>query len=331
MPNTTDTIQFADSHEHGRLPVIDLSHAAFAVQPDAAELDRLARAFVEENRERRDIPPHVRAALQRSRLGQGLMAAAGSYLSGMHTYLLKLGPDHLGDGYDQTDRRIADSFPAFMARVRLQDMVTLLADGLAAAAPADRGRPLRFINIAGGPAADSWNALIQLRARHPDALADRPCDITILDIDVHGPAFGARAVAALQAPGAPLHGLDLHLRHQPYAWTEADRLPSILADLGAREATCAISSEGGLFQYGSDADILANLTRLREATPADAFVAGSVTADDEPARVAQAQSRATTRPIDPDAFRRLAAAAGWTIDALINRPFAYTVRLVKAA
>jgi hypothetical protein len=330
MSNTFDTIVFATSDDHGRLPVIDITHPAFAVEADAAEIDRLTRDFVAENREPRDLPPAVRAALQRSRLGQGLLAAAGSFLSGMHTYLLKLGPQHLDDTFDQTDRRIASSLPALMTRIRLQDVARLLADGLACGAADDR-RPLHFINIAGGPATDSWNALIELRARHPDRLADRRCAITILDIDPHGPTFGARAVKALQAPGAPLHGLDLRVRHQPYAWAEADRLPSILADLGARETTCAISSEGGLFQYGSDAEIVANLTMLRDATASDAFIVGSVTADDEPARVAQTASRASTRTIDPDTFRRLVASAGWVVDTLIDRPFAYTVRLVKAA
>ena len=33
-------------------------------------------------------------ALQRSQLGRGLFAASGTYLSGIATYLLKLGPDN---------------------------------------------------------------------------------------------------------------------------------------------------------------------------------------------------------------------------------------------
>jgi hypothetical protein len=332
MTNQMPTIVQATSDHEGRLPVIDITHPAFAVDDDPIALAREARTFVAESSQRREIPPHVRELLQRSRLGSGLNAAAGSFLTGLSTYLLKLGPDNLGDGFADIDRRIAASFPAFMTRVRLQDVARLLAAGVAGLAPDDRRR-LQFINIAGGPAADSWNALIQLRATQPGLLDDRPIAITVLDLDTRGPAFGACAIDALQQPGAPLHGLhlDLPLRHVSYDWSQADRLPSLLADLGAPAAACAISSEGGLFQYGTDADIIANLAALRAATPADAFVVGTVTSDDEPSRLSQAMSQVPTRPMAVDTFRHLASTAGWSIAALIERPFVYAVRLIKAA
>jgi hypothetical protein len=324
------TICHATTDDAGRLPVIDITHPAFAVDDDPTALAREARTFVAEAPQRSKIPPHVRALLERSRLGWGLTAAAGTFLTGLNTYLLKLGPQNLGDGFEDIDRRIAASFPAFMTRVRLQDVARLLAAGIAGLARDDR-RPLQFINIAGGPAPDSWNALIQLRATHPDRLADRRIDIAILDIDTRGPAFGARALDALRQPGAPLHGLDPTLRHVSYDWSHADRLPALLADLGAPSAACAISSEGGLFQYGADADIIANLEALHLASPADAFVVGTVTSDDEAARVSQAMSQVPTRPMSIDTFRHLAATAGWSIATLVERPFAYAVRLIKAA
>jgi len=331
MTNSMPTIITVSTDEEGRLPVIDITHPAFAVDDDPATLAREARAFVAESPQRREMPPHVRELLQRSRLGSGLVAAAGSFLTGLNTYLLKLGPANLGDGFADIDRRIAASFPAFMTRVRLQDVARLLADGIAQF-PQDDRRPLQFLNIAGGPAADCWNALIQLRATHPDRVTHRPIAIAVLDIDTRGPAFGARAIDALQQPGAPLHGLDLHHRHLPYDWTHADQLlPGLLADLDAPAAACAITSEGGLFQYGSDADIIANLAALRVATPADAFVVGTVTADDEPARVSQAMSQVPTRPMPIDTFRQIAATAGWSVSAIVERPFAYAVRMIKAA
>jgi hypothetical protein len=326
-----ETIVHARSEDAGRLPVIDITHPAFAVDADPAELDRLAREFVTETQQRGEIPPQVRELLQQSRLGQGLNAAAGSYLTGLSTYLLKLGPDNLGDEFQPIDRRIAASFPAFMTRVRLQDTARLLADGIARLVRPGERRPLQFINIAGGPAADSWNALLVLRAVRPDLLEERPIAINVLDIDTRGPAFGARAVHALSQPGAPLDGLDPQFGHVRYEWSQADRLPSILADLEAPAAACAISSEGGLFQYGADADITANLANLNAATPTDAFVVGTVTRDDEPARIARVTSGVPVRPMTLDHFRQLAATAGWSLMEVIERPFAFAVRLVKAA
>ena len=59
-------------------------------------------------------------------------ARRGAILSGLTTYLLKLGPDNLGDAYAKPiDRRIAASVPTMAVRLRLQDMATLLADALA--------------------------------------------------------------------------------------------------------------------------------------------------------------------------------------------------------
>lgn len=330
MPNAMPTMHYATSDDAGRLPVIDITHPAFAVDDDPDAIARQARTFVAESPHQREIPPHVRELLQRSRLGSGLAAAAGSFLTGLNTYLLKLGPENLGDGFADIDRRIAASFPAFMTRVRLQDVARMLADGIAQVDRDDR-RPLQFINIAGGPAADCWNALIQLRATHPDRLTARRISIAVLDIDTQGPAFGARALDALQQPGAPLDGLDLHHRVVSYDWSKSDRLASRLHDLGAQDAACAIASEGGLFQYGSDADIIANLAALRDATPADAFVVGTVTSDDEPSRVSQAMSQVPTRPMSLDTFRQLAASAGWAITRTVERPFAYAVQLIKVA
>jgi hypothetical protein len=39
-----------------------------------------------------------------------------------------------------------------------------------------------------------------------------------------------------------------------------------------QRSVCAVSSEGGLFEYGSDEEIAGNLTTLTELTPADTIV-----------------------------------------------------------
>lgn len=312
-----------------RLPVIDVTDPAFAMATSDVELEAMSDQFVLESRVRQEIPAALRDALRRSMLGRGLMEASGTFLSGMNTYLLKLGPDNLGTDANPLDRRIAASFPALVTRLRLQDMARLLADGSWPAATATPQRPLALVNIGGGPAADSWNALIHLHAEHPDLLAGRPIAIVVLDQDVHGPAFGGRAVEMLRAPAAPLGGLEIGFRHVSYQWWHVKRLRQALDDLRAAEAVCAISSEGALFEYGSDTDIVANLQALHAGAAPDAIVVASVTRDDEPMRALPVTDRAATRPRTLEGFRSLAEHAGWSVQRVIERPFSYNLRLMK--
>jgi hypothetical protein len=312
-----------------RLPVIDVTDPAFAVVTSDVELEAMSDRFVLESRVRQEIPAALRDALRRSMLGRGLMEASGTFLSGMNTYLLKLGPDNLGTEANPLDRRIAASLPALAARLRLQDMARLLADGSWPAATATPQRPLALVNIGGGPAADSWNALIHLHAEHPDLLAGRPIAIIVLDQDVHGPAFGGRAVEMLRAPAAPLGGLEISFRHVSYEWSHVKRLQQALDDLRAAEAVCAISSEGALFEYGSDTDIVANLKALHAGAATDAIIVASVTRDDEPMRSLPPTDRAATRPRTLEGFGSLAEHAGWSVQRVIERPFSYNVRLMK--
>src|SRR5581483_11491722 len=148
--------------------------------------------------------PGMLAMLQQSTLGAGLLAARGTFLSGLHTYLMKLGPGNLWHGASEIDRRIAASFPALTNRIRLQDVARLIADGVAQS-PAD-SRPWLFVDIAGGPAADAWNALLTIRAERPELLAHRRITIAVFDPDSDGPAFGAAALARLTSTAGPLHG-----------------------------------------------------------------------------------------------------------------------------
>jgi hypothetical protein len=329
----TIDVLHAKTDEGVGLAVIDVTNPAFAVSASDAELAAMAEQYVREAAEQREIPVALREALRNSMLGRGLMAATGTFLDGMSTYLLKLGPENLGEGATAIDRRIAASFPAFTARIRLADMARLLADGLSALPP----RKILLVNIGGGPGSDSWNALIVLNARLRAALpsenrelaAGRGVVIAVLDLDSRGPAFGARAIDALRATAAPLNGLPVELRHFRYAWSEADRLRDLLTELHAPETACGISSEGGLFEYGSDDEIVSNLAVLHAGTARDAFVVGSVTLDGGPVRASLIASRVATRPRTIDGFQTLAERAGWSVQELLERPFSFHVRLVK--
>jgi hypothetical protein len=324
-----DGVLCAMTEEGVRLPVIDVTNAAFAVTVTEAELGAMAEQYIREAGEQQEIPEALREALRSSMLGRALMAASGTFLDGMSTYLLKLGPENLGVEASPIDRRIAASFPAFTARLRLADMAQLMADGVARAANVERRRRVCLVNIAGGAGADSWNALIRMHREQAGLLAGREIAIALMDLDVRGPAFGVRAVAALCVSGAPLCGLDITARYLSYEWSDANRLRMALEGLNAGDAACGISSEGGLFEYGCDEEIVANLRVLHAGTARDAVVVGSVTREGRVVRASLIANRVLTRPRTIEAFQVLCEEGGWRVEGIIERPFSYNVRLVK--
>jgi hypothetical protein len=325
----TDVL-YATTEEGVKIAVIDVTNPAFAVTATEAELAAMAEQYILEAGQQREVPEALREALRNSMLGRGLMAASGTFLNGMSTYLLKLGPENLGVEASPIDRRIAASFPAFTTRLRLQDMAGLLATGLARTAGDAPRRPICLVNIGGGAASDSWNSVIRIYGEQAELLHRRKIVIAVLDLDTRGPAFGARAVEALCGPGAPLSGLDLTFRYLSYEWSDVSRLQRALEGLNAGDAACGISSEGGLFEYGSDEEIVANLRTLDAGTARDAVVVGSVTRDGGSVRASLIASRALTRPRTIEAFRALCEDGGWRVEEVVERPFSYNVRLVKS-
>lgn len=327
---------YAVTHDGIELPVVDVTHEAFALAVADEALSALVKDFVRGEERRAKLPPFVqrllfRVILRRSILGRGILSAAGTYVTGMNTYLMKLGPGNLGEGYaGGLDRRIAAALPPLSVRLRLQDMARLLADDLAAALRRKGREPLYLLNIAGGPAADSLNALILLRKEHPECLSGRTVRIEVLDADDEGPAFGARALAALLAPGAPLHGLDVTMEHFHYDWRDVAELHRRLRSAEVAGAVIATSSEGGLFEYGSDDEIEANLKALRTSAPGHRAVVGSVTRADSPAHHVKTATRVATRPRTLDQFTALAHRAGWTVSRALRAPFSFNVALTRA-
>jgi hypothetical protein len=206
-------------------------------------------------------------------------------------------------------------------------MVRLLADNLTPILRDERDRPLALVNLAAGVAADSWNALIVLRGA--GLLEHRPISIVALDPDEAGPAFASQALEALCAQGAPLAGVSVAFRHEPYDWSDADQLQPLLRQVRA-EALCAVSSEGGLFEYASDDAIVANLRVLHEGTPQDTVVVGSATREGNPGRASQIGTGISTRPRTLDAFTAIVRRGGWNVGSVIARPFSYHVSLHKA-
>jgi hypothetical protein len=317
------------------LPIIDITHPAFALEVSDNDQRVLIDRFMRTDQPLAKLPRFLRRwllhlILRDSVLAQGLRRAEGTFLSGMGAYLFKLGPENLGAEAKPIDRRIAASLPALAMRLRVQDLARLLAEAVVPALQADARRPLHFINIAGGPASDSINALLLLQRDHPDLLAGRPIVVEVLDPDRAGPTFGARALAALQAEEAPLHPVPASFRAVSYNWTRPDELAPVLAAARAAHAVIAGSSEGGLFEYGTDEEIVANLTALRRGGGTGVIMAGSVTRADAPIQRLHQTSSVATIPRGLDVFRALARRAGWTVMRVIERPFSDHVLLAPA-
>ncbi len=317
------------------LPVIDVTHPAFALSIGEPEVARLLQEHAREVESRAKVPACLQRLMlgimqKQSRLMRGINAAAGGYMSGMNTYIMKLGPDNLDRSFASgIDRQIAVSFPALTIRLRLQDVAHLLADGLIPALENDARGTLHLLNIGGGPSIDSLNALILIQKEHPKLLTGRQIFVHSLDPDTAGPSFGRRALAALQAEGAPLHGLEVWFDHVDYDWSIPSTLQKLVGTFDVGRALVVASSEGALFEYGSDSEITHNLQMLHSITPAATIVAGSVTRADEMGVLLNAGSAAALQLRGLEAFTSLARSAGWTIDAVIDRPISHNIRLKK--
>ena len=311
-------VVMARTREGHDLPVIDVTDPRFAVPDDPAAMRALYDAFVTGERRRGFIPRFImramlRRAAKESRLVRAIFASDSGYLDGMSTYVMKLGLDNLVPPYDTPiDRRLAVSPHVTLLRLRMQQVARLLADGLVEHLAGAPGAPLHLINIGGGPALDSLNALILLRQRRAD-LMRRPVVIHVLDSGTDGPFFGANAFAALQADGRPLHGLDVGWRRHDYDWNATAPLVQLVGALASAGGVIAASSEGALFEYGSDDAIVANLAALRRDGAGARLVAGSVTRDDETRRRMIAETQFRLIPRGLAGFAPLATRAGFTI------------------
>jgi hypothetical protein len=328
---------YAMTNDGVELPVVDVTHPAFEVKISDAELADAIDRFVRESKRREKLPVFIerfvlRILLRRSALARGLQRIDGRFLHGLDTYLFKLGRENLGAGWaNSMDRRIAGSLPGLAMRLRLQDMASFAADGLAPALASRTAQPLHLLSVAGGPAMDSLNMLLLLQKQNPGCLRGREVFIHVLDLESEGPDFGRRALAALQSDGAPLRGLKIEYQFTAYNWGDTRTLRDLLAALGAEKGVVAASAEGGLFDYGSDEEVVANLEILLVGTPADTPVVGTIGRPDGPAlHLHRGVSRGAARPRSLEVFTALARRGGWTVDQVIERPFSHNFRLKKA-
>jgi hypothetical protein len=315
-PVPQSAVVFATTDDGLRLPIIDITLPAFALPDDPQSVAALDAAVRESEWRNALVPGFImrfmlRSAARRLQLLADIINPDTSFLAGLTTYIMKLGAENLPPPFDSdVDRRLAGSPQATAVRLRLQQTAKLLAAALAPLLLAAPAAPLVLINIGGGPAPDSINALILLN-RSGSGLLHRPIAIQVLDIDPACPHFGAAALAALSADGQPLAGIGISFAHEHYDWNAPALLEDLVRRAAAQDAIIAVSSEGALFEYGSDDAITANLRALHD-NGAKAVV-GSVTSADPLRRQSIAGGRFKLMPRGLDGFRPLAERGGFRI------------------
>jgi hypothetical protein len=310
---------YALTRDNAELPVIDITNPVFTVNISHAELSKITFEFVAAQKKQAKIPVFIQKfvfsiMMRNSVFGRAIMGIESGFLSGMHTYMMKLGPENLGKGFDnKIDIAIAGSLPSLAMRIRLQDTAVLMTDALTPLLEANPGADLTFINIAGGPAADSINTLILLKKQSPKILDNRKIVIHVLDVNEAGPFFGKNGLNALQEINCPLYGVNAEFKYDCYDWTKSWELKNLLAIDGTENNITAISSEGGLFEYGNDDIVASNLSALASLTKGRVIFAGSVTRDEGPVKELKKTSRVPTVQRSADEFAKLASASGWEI------------------
>jgi hypothetical protein len=313
---STQTV-FAPTRQGYNLPVIDVSQPAFAVADDPESVEALRRTLAQMEHQRKRLPRFlmrwlVRWMARRSLLARDLLFGKSAVLPALSTYVMKLGAGNLVAPFNTPlDQRFAAAPGSLSIRIRLQQLARLLSEGLAPELLARPESPLHLVNIGGGTAIDSLNALILLRHASPEALRGRPITIHVLDPDTEGPEFGERALAALTREG-PLNGLEVRFVHIPYNWNDTSGLARLVQELSASGAIVAASSEGALFEYGDDATVVSNLAALRSA-PGVLLVGGTVTRADDLTREFVTTSRFKLMPRGAQGLEPLARQAGFVV------------------
>lgn len=309
-------IFYATTVEGAQLPIIDVTHTVFTVDDSPQAVEALRKLYIaSESRWRPNFVGRffMRLFAKKSLLLRSLVQPDAPFLSGLSTYVMKLGDENLVPPFNtELDRKVAASPPARAIRIRLQQTARMLADALEPEFGKAPGSPLDLINIGGGPAIDSVNALLLLQQRSPQLLL-RPIVIHIFDLDTAGPAFGQQALAQLMTPGAPLSGLDLQISRASYNWNDAAPLRALVQQLRERQGIIAASSEGALFEYGNDGAVVANLKALREGGEALKVIAGSVTRSDDLTRKMYAHGAIKLVHRGLDRFADLAKQGGFDL------------------
>jgi len=281
IKNKISGLSYAFTDSGAELPVLDITHPLFIASVDDADIDLLIRNSPHQAQRIKEMPDYVKRFLGKRSVIMGgiyLKDSKDLYLNGMSTLMSKMGPYLIGGGWKTFfDRNFSMSLSPLSMRMRLRDTCRLQKDALLPQLKANLQKKLCFVNIAGGTANDSINTLILILKEDPTLLKNRKTEITILDSDTFGPNYARRCIKSLREPEGKFNGLEIACHHIKYNWNNTNKLSQLLSE--KQDCIVLASSEGGLFEYGSDEAIISNLNALYEKSQADIKIAGDVILD----------------------------------------------------
>jgi hypothetical protein len=321
------------------LPVLDITHPLFISSIDEVKLKEMLKK-AEKNAEKtaekfNNMPSCVKKFLaKRSFTMAELLQNKGdnTFLSGVSTLMLKLGPDLIGKGRKRfLDRLASRGIGGIVLRMRVRDLSRCQAKALIPILRKSPDKNLCMINIAGGAASDTINTLFLILQEDPLLFKNRKIEIYVLDIDPFGPAFAAECISVLKSPAGQFNNLDISFRHIQYDWNNPTLLNKLLAE--RKEWLIACSSEGGLFEYCSDEVIEKTLDSLFNNSNSGLIITGSLLHDMknvDPGIIASLKISTNIKPrfLGLDGLKRNCK-NNWLIDNLIEGNPRYLIFCLK--
>ena len=338
--NKIEGISYAFTENGIELPILDISHPLFLRSIDEEKLYKMLHKIKQEGEGRAEsfnkIPAFIKNFMaKRSYIMAGFMLkdTEDTFLSGMSTLMMKFGPGLIGRGRGKFfDRLGSKAFGAILLRMRVKDICKLQTDILETQLIYEKNKNLCFINIAGGAACDSINALVTVIKKDPTLLKDREIEINVFDIDRFGPSFAKNCVESLKSTGNYFSGLNISYNHIYYNWNDTTVLREFL--LKRKESFVIASSEGGLFEYASDEDIVKNLNVLHDNSQKNMKIVGSAIRDvntvDPGILASMRLTKIKARLLGIEGLNNTLSKTAWTIDNMMeNNPRYLTFTLGK--
>ena len=267
-------IPCAFTDDNTELPILNITHPYFISSIDEETFRLGCTKAAKQADSTMKMPSFLKRFFRR------MFNVDNTYLSGMRTLIYKLGPDLLkGRKINFWDKLVSKQYTSMALRIRLREICRLQAEILIQKLKDSPERNICFINIAGGASPDSINAIILIQEEDPELLKGRKIEINILDVDSFGPNFAKQCIKVLKSPGERFCGLDITLRIIPYNWSNPEKMLMLMHERAEWIQIC--SSEGGLFEYGSDEEIIHNLNELYLNSTTDMRITGSLVFDKE--------------------------------------------------
>jgi hypothetical protein len=333
-------LSYAFTENGIEIPVLDITHPLFINSINEEKLAGMLKEIEQKGEERAEsfnkIPGFIKNFMaKRSYIMAGFMLkdTEDTFLSGMSTLMMKLGPGLIGKGRRKFfDRLGSKAFGAILLRMRVRDICKLHTDILNNQLINERDKNLCFINIAGGAACDSINTLITIYKNAPSLLQNREIEINVFDIDRFGPSYANNCVESLRSTGSYFDGLNVSFNHIYYNWNDTSILDEFLQK--RTEWLKISSSEGGLFEYASDEDIIKNLNVLYDNSRDNMKIVGSLIRDvntvDPGVRASMKLTNIKARLLGLEGLKTILEKTAWTVENVMeNNPRYLTFTLGK--